>query len=166
MKKWTIIVAILICCCLYALVRLSKPQDQNEQIKLDNAAIETQANTDNADKAPLVEDSDSAVPADQVEAVLKAFEEFQSCIKDEDYKQAWESTSKNFRSNVVGSFEEFKSACDRMDMATVTIQPESACYIEDQVAFHITGPSLEGRNMYFLFVEEDGRWRLNTGHTP
>jgi hypothetical protein len=164
MKKWVIIGAILICCLLFALVMLSKPQNKNEPIQLENAAIETQAETDNTDKAPLVEDSGSAVPADQVEAVLKAFEEFQNCIKEEDYKQAWESTSKNFRNNVVGSFEEFKSACDRMDMATVTIHPETACYIEEQIAFQITGPSLEGVNMYFLFVEEDGQWKLLTGH--
>jgi len=166
MKKWTIIVAILICCLLYALVKFSKPQGQNEISQAADTPIEEQADVGDPNKTPLTESPGSAVPATQVEAVIKAFGEFQSCIKDEDYKQAWESTSENFRSSVVGSFEEFKSACDRMDMATVTIHPESACYIEDQVAFHITGPSLEGRKMYFLFVEEDGQWRLDTGHTP
>jgi hypothetical protein len=163
-KKWIVIGTILICCLLFALVKFRKPQSQKEPVQPEKAAIETQTKIDNADKPPLVENPDSTVPVDQVEAVLKAFEEFQRCIKEGDYKQAWESTSKNFRSNVVGSFDEFKSACDQLDMANVTIQPESACYIKDQVAFQITGPSLEGIKMYFLFVEEDGKWRLNIGH--
>ena len=166
MKKWTIIVAILICCCLYALVKFSKPQGQNETNQAENTPIEGQADAGNTDKAPLAEGPGSAVPPTVVEAVTKAFKEFQSCFKDEDYKQAWESTSEYFRSSVVKSFEEFKEAAVRMEMATVTIHPESACYIDDEVALRITGPSLGGREMYFLFVEEDGQWKFNTGHTP
>lgn len=164
MNKWVIIGGILVCCLLFILVMLSRPQGENEIDRTENIPAEVQANAEEPNNAPLVEDPGSAVPADRVEAVLKAFKEFQSLIKEGDYQQAWESTSKDFQTKVVGNFDEFKSACDRMDMANVTIQPESACYIEEQVAFQITGPSLEGIKMYFLFVEEDGKWRLNIGH--
>lgn len=164
MKKWTIIVAILICCLLYALVKLSKPQGQNETDRAENLPAEVQANTEEPNNAPLVEGSDSAVPADQVEAVLKDWKKFQSCLKDEDYEQAWELTTEHFKTEAVhGGFEGFKEAAVQMGMATLTIHPESACYIEGEVALRITGPSLGGREMYFLFVEEDGQWKLLTG---
>lgn len=166
MNKWTIIVAILICCCLYALVKFSKPQGQNETDQAADTPIEAQADAGDPNKAPLVESPGSAVPPTQVEAVTKAFQEFQSCLKDEDYKQAWELTSEHFRSSVVKSFEEFKEVCVQKEMATVTLHPESACYIDDEVALRITGPSLGGREMYFMFIEEDGQWKLLEGYSP
>ena len=163
MKKWVIIVAILICCVLYALVKFSKPQVQNGTNQAENAPIEAQVDVGDPNKAPLVETPDSAVPPTQVEAVIKDFKEFQSCLKEEDYKQAWELTSEHFRSSVVESFDKFKEACVQMEMATVTLHPESACYILGKVALRITGPSLGGREMYFLLVGEDGQWKLLTG---
>jgi len=164
MKKWTIIAAILICCCLYALVKFSKPQDQNETSPADNTPIESQADAGDANNAPLVESSDSAVPPTVVEAVIKDWKKFQSCLKDEDYKQAWELTSEHFKTEAVhGGFEGFKEAAVQMGMATLTIHPESACYIEGEVALRITGPLLGGRVMYLMFIEEDGQWKLLEG---
>ena len=163
MKKFIVIVAILICCVLYALVKFSKPQGQNATNQAEDTPIEAQADVGDANKAPLAESPGSAVPPTVVEAVIKDWKKFQSCLKDEDYQQAWELASEHFRSGVVKSFEEFKEVCVQMEMATVTIHPESACYIDDEVALRITGPSLGGREMYFLFVEEDGQWKLLTG---
>jgi hypothetical protein len=163
MKKWTIIAAILICCVLYALVKFSKPRGQNETNQSVNIPIEEQADSGDPNKAPLVEDPDAAVPPAVVEAVIKDWKKFQSCLKDEDYEQAWELTSEHFRSSVVGSLEEFKETAVEIGLATVTIHPESGIYIDGDVALRITGPSLGGREMYFLFVEEDGQWKLLTG---
>lgn len=163
MKKWMIIVAILICCVLYALVKFSNPQSQNETNQAADTPIEGQVDVGDPNKAPLAESSGPAVPPTVVEAVIKDWKEFQSCLKDEDCQQAWELTSEHFRSSVVKSFEEFKETAVKMELATVTIHPESACYIDDEVALRITGPSLGGREMYFLFVEEDGHWKLLTG---
>ena len=164
MKKWMIIVAILICCVLYALVKFSKPQSQNETNQAEDTPIEAQVDVGDPNKAPLVESPGSAVPPTVVEAVIKDWKKFQSCLKDENYEKAWELTSEHFKSEAVrGGFEGFKDTCVQMGMATVTIHPESACYIDDEVALRITGPSLGGREMYFLFVEEDGQWKLLTG---
>ncbi|MFC1793366.1 hypothetical protein ACFL3Q_07245 [Planctomycetota bacterium] len=190
MKKWTIIVAILICCCLYALVKFSKPQGQNETNQVENTQIEGQAeagNTNNAplaespgsavsltqvedagnaDKAPLTESSSSAVPPTVVEAVIKDWKKLQSCLKDEDYEQAWGLTSEHFRSRIVKSVEGFKEGSAQMGMATATIHPESATYINGMVALRITGLSVSEDNFYFIFIEEDGQWKLVEGHTP
>jgi hypothetical protein len=173
MKKWTIIVAILICCCLYALVKFSKPQGQNETNQAENAQIEEQeeaGNTNkaplaespgsavsptqvedvgNADKAPLTESSSSAVPPTVVEAVIKDWKKLQSCLKDEDYKQAWELTSEHFRSRIVKSVEGFKEGSAQMGMATATIHPESAYYINDMVGGGIKGVRLPHREYIF-----------------
>ena len=167
MKKWIIIVTVLICCCLYALVKLSKPQDQNETNQTEGTPIEAQADAGDPNKAPLAESPGSAVPPTQVEAVIRDFKEFQSCLKDEDYKQAWELTSEHFKSVAVhGGFEGFKEAAVQMGMATITIHPESAYCFEDMIALRITGPSLGGRKMDFIFVEEEGQWKLFEGHNP
>ena len=164
MKKWTIIVAILLCCVLFALVKFSKPQGQNETNQAENTPIEVQADAGDANNAPLAENPGSAVPTAQVEAVIKDWKKFQSCLKDEDYEQAWELTTEHFKTEAVhGGFEGFKEVVVQMGMATVTIHPESATYIDGEVALRVTGPSLEGRDMYFLFVEEDGQWKLKTG---
>ncbi len=164
MKKWTIIVAILLCCVLFALVKFSKPQGQNVTNQTENTPIEAQADAGDPNKAPLAESPGSAVPPTVVEAVIKDWKKFQSCLKDEDYEQAWELTSEHFKSVAVhGGFEGFKEAVVQMGMATLTIHPESACYIEGEVALRITGPLLGGRVMYFMFIEEDGQWKLLEG---
>ncbi|NQT02516.1 MAG: hypothetical protein HQ580_10860, partial [Planctomycetes bacterium] len=96
MKKWIVIVVILICCGLYALVKFSKPQGQNATNQAEDTPIEAQADAGDPNKAPLVESPGSAVPPTVVEAVIKDWKEFQSCLKDEDYQQAWELTSEHF----------------------------------------------------------------------
>jgi len=169
MKKWIIIVAILICCGLYVLVKFSKPQGQNETNQAENTSIEVQADAGNANEAQLAESPGSAVPPppppqfEAVEDVAKAFTEFQSCLKDGKYEQAWELTSGYFKQRACnGSFEKFKEVCDRMGLATATVHPESNVVMDDGVGLLVTSPSFED-DLYFFFIEEDGQWKLNIG---
>ena len=163
MKKWMIIVAILICCVLYALVKFSKPQSQNETDQTENPPIEVQADVGEPNNAPSAESSSSAVPPTQVEAVTKALTEFQSCLKDGKYEQAWELTSEYFKQRGCnGSFEKFKEVCDGIGLATATVHPESSVVMDDGVGLLVTSPSFED-DLYFFFIEEDGQWKLNIG---
>ncbi len=175
MKKWIAIAVILMCCLVYAIVKLSMSEYQNvndtseekqstKQINAGNTdkatpAEETQSakqiNADNTDKATPEEGSGSAVPAVQVEAVTKVFGEFLSAIKSEDYEQAWKLTSEFFKSKL--SFEEFKKV--EPETVNLTIHPESAINIEGRVGLLVTLPS-EEQGMYFLFNQEDGQWKL------
>jgi hypothetical protein len=165
MKKWIVIVAILICCVLYTLVRFSKPQDRNETNQAENPPIEVQADTGDTNKAPLAESPGSTVPPTQVEAITKALREFQSCLKDGKDEQAWELTSQYFRSRVVGGgFEKFKEKVtgEMSALATATVHPESAIVIDDRVGLLVTSPSFED-DLYLFFIEEDGQWKLDIG---
>ena len=163
MKKWIVIVAILICCVLYALVKFSKPQGQNETDQTENPPIEVQADVGEPNNAPSAESPSSAVPPTQIEAVIKDFTEFQSCLKDGKYEQAWELTSGNFKQRACnGSFEKFKEVCDRIGLATATVHPESGVIMDDGVGLLVTSPSFED-DLYFFFIEEDGQWKLNIG---
>lgn len=162
MKKWMIIVAILICCVLYALVKFSKPQGQNETDQTENPPIEVQADVGEPNNAPSAESPGSAVPPTQVEAVTKALTEFQSRLKDGKYEQAWELTSEYFKQKgCKGSFEKFKEVCDRMGLATATVHPESGVVMDDRVGLLVTDLSME--DLYFFFIEEDGQWKLYIG---
>ena len=168
MKKWIIIVAILICCILYALVKFSKPQGQNATDQAENTQIEGQADAGNTNKAPLAESPSPAVPPpppqfEAIEDVAKAFTEFQSCLKDGKYEQAWNLTSGYFKQRACnGSFEKFKEVCDQIELATATVHPKSAVVIGDRVGLLITGLSLE-EDLYLFFIEEDGQWKLYIG---
>ncbi|MCK4829110.1 hypothetical protein KA005_76005 [bacterium] len=168
MKKWIAIAVILICCLVYAIVKLSMSENQNmsQNQKAYKQAEETQSakqiNADNTDKATPEEGSGSAVPAVQVEAVTKVFGEFQSAIKSEDYEQAWKLMSEFFKDSTSdGSFEKFKKgmADEGAVLVTATIHPESAINIEGRVGLLVTIPS-EEQGMYFLFNQEDGQWKL------
>ena len=176
MKKWIAIAVILMCCLVYAIVKLSMSENQNaynqaeetqsaKQINAGNTdkatpAEETQSakqiNAGNVDKATPKEGSGSAVPAVQVEAVTKVLSEFLSAIKSEDYEQAWKLTSEVFKSK--GSFEEFKKSAP--ELVNATIHPESAIDIAGRVGLLVTFPS-EEQSMYFLFNQEDGQWKLH-----
>ena len=163
MKKWMIIAAILICCVLYALVKFSKSQSQNETDQTENPPIEVQADVGEANNAPSAENPGPAVPAAQVEAVTKALTEFQSCLKDGKYEQAWELTSEYFKQKgCKGSFEKFKEVCDRIGLATATVHPQSGVAMDESVGLLVTSPSFE-EDLYFFFIEEDGQWKLNIG---
>ena len=156
MKKWMIVAAILICCVLYALVKFSKPQGRNETNQVEESRIEVQADAGDANKAPLAESSGSTVPAEQVEAIVKVFGEFQSAMKSEDFENAWKLTSEFFKSRV--SFEEFKKVPPGLEDATV--DPESAINIAGSVGLLVTiPPHKEG--IYLLFNQEDGQWKLH-----
>ncbi len=154
--------AILICCVLYALVKFSKPQGQNETDQTENPPIEVQADVGEPNNAPSAESPGSAVPPTQVEAVTKALTEFQSRLKDGKYEQAWELTSEYFKQKgCKGSFEKFKEVCDRMGLATATVHPESGVVMDDRVGLLVTDLSME--DLYFFFIEEDGQWKLYIG---
>ena len=167
MKKWIVMVAILICCLVYAIVKLSMLENQNisQNKNAYKQAEETQStkqiNAGNTDKAIPDEGSDSAVPSVQVEAITKVFGEFQSAVKSEDYEQAWKLMSEFYKSKV--SFEEFKKemAYEGAVMVTTIIHPESAINIEGHVGLLVTLPSQE-QGIYILFNQEDGQWKLHS----
>ncbi|HUU15890.1 MAG TPA: hypothetical protein VMW72_01975 [Sedimentisphaerales bacterium] len=156
MKKWIAIAVILMCCLVYAIVKLSMSENQNVNDTTEEKQITKQINADNTDKATPEEGSGSAVPAVQVEAVTKVLSEFLSAIKSEDYEQAWKLTSEFFKSKL--SFEEFKKV--EPETVNLTIHPESAINIEGRVGLLVTLPS-EEQGMYFLFNQEDGQWKLD-----
>lgn len=156
MKKWIAIAVILMCCCLYAIVKLSMSENQNVNNTTEETQSAKQINADNTDKATPEEGSGSAVPAVQVEAVTKVFGEFLSVIKSEDYEQAWKLTSEFFKSQ--GSFEEFKKSAP--ELVNATIHPESAINIEGRVGLLITTSE---DDLYLFFIQEDGQWKLNGG---
>jgi len=171
MKKWIAIAVILVCCLVYAIVKLSMSEDQNmsQNQNANRRAQETQSakqiNADNTDKATPEEGPDSAVPAAQVEAVTKVFGEFQSAIKNEDYEQAWMLVSEVVKPKM--SFEEFKKglAGAGNEMAKAIIRPESSISIEGRVGLLLTGPSNEANedsegSMYFFFIKENGQWKF------
>ena len=167
MKKWIAIGVILMCCLVYAIVKFSMSENQNmsQNQKAYKQAEETQSakqiNADDTDKATPEEGFGSAVPAEQVEAVTKAFSDFQNAINSEDYEQAWKLTSEFIKSQ--GSFEDFKKGvAGEMELANAIIHPESAINIEGRVGLLVTIPS-EEQGMYFLFIQEDGQWKLYGG---
>jgi len=161
MKKWIAIAVILMCCLVYAIVKLSISEDQNAYKQTEETQSAKQINAGKTDKAIPEEDSGSAVPATaaQVEAVTKAFSEFISAIKSEDYEQAWMLTSKFVKSET--SFEEFKKgvAGARNELLNANIHPESSINIEGRVGLLVTNP--EDEQYYFFFIQEDGQWKFS-----
>jgi hypothetical protein len=178
MKKFIVVAIILICGCLYGIIRLSMSESQNangaaetnQSTKSINAgdtdeatpSEETQSakpiNADNTDKAKPEEGSDSAVPAVQVEAITKVFGEFQSAIKSEDYEQAWKLMSEVTKSEL--NFENFKKGVNTL--ANAVIHPESAIHIEDCVRLRITTWHEEQEmDLSMFFIQEDGQWKAS-----
>ncbi|MFC1794717.1 hypothetical protein ACFL3Q_14155 [Planctomycetota bacterium] len=176
-KKWIAVVVILICCLVYAIVKLSVSENQYEYKQPEETQSAQQINADDTDKATPEEGSGSAAPPvqvedvnkpeegsgsvvspAQVEAVTKAFSEFLSAIKSEDYEQAWKLVSESSKSKV--SFEEFKEPLSELGAVLVetTIRPESATNIDGRVRLPITIPS--GEDGHLTFVQEDGQWKL------
>ncbi len=176
MKKWVGVAAILICCGIYAMVRLSISQydDANPQEKQTPGAKQTDAgDTDGAtpgedsgspdtavqtDQATPGEDSGTPATAEQVEAITKAFSEFQAAVESQDYEQAWTLMSESFKSQ--GSFEQFKEGLPdaRDEILKATIRPESATNVGGRVRLLLADPS--GREEPVSFVQEDGQWKF------
>lgn len=166
MKKWIAIFAVLICCLVYAIAKLSVSeyqtisQDPNTTTQARQTPSARQTDAGSTDKATPEENSGSPVPADQVEALTKVFGEFLGALKSEDYEQAWKLTSESFKSK--GSFEKFKEMMASDEAALIMesiIRPESATKIDGRVRVRTTYPS-EEQGMYFFFVQEDGQWKL------
>ena len=167
MKRFIVIAVILMCCLVYAIVKFSMSENQNmsqnqnvsKQEKEQQSA--KQINADNTDKATPEEDSGSAVPATaaQVEAVTKAYSEFISAIKSEDYERAWMLMSKVVKSEM--SFEEFKKGMSgaRNELVNAIMHPESAINIKGRVGLLIGNP--EDEQYYFFFIQEDGQWKFS-----
>jgi hypothetical protein len=155
-KKWIIIVAILICCLLYVIVKLSMSEDQNAYKQTEETQSAKQINAENTEKAKPEEGSVSPVPADQVEAIVKVFGEFQSAMKSEDFENAWKLTSEFFKSKL--SFEQFKKVPPGLENAI--IDPESAINIAGSVGLLVTIPPHE-EGIYLLFNQENGQWKLH-----
>jgi hypothetical protein len=160
MKKFIVIAVILMCCLVYAIVKLSMSEDQNAYKQAEETPNTKQINADNTDKAIPEEDSGSAVPATaaQVEAVTKVCNEFLSALKSEDYEQAWKLVSESSKSKV--SFEKFKEVSPKLwaVLAESTIRPESATNIDGRVGVPITDPS--GGDGHLTFIQEDEQWKL------
>ncbi len=165
MKKWIAIMIILLGCGLYALVKCITPQDRNASGRAQETQSAKPIDMNNTDTATSEKGSASAVPAIQSEAVAKALSEFQSCLKDQKYEQAWELTTDFFKQRVSGgSFEKFKEnmAGQGAGLATATVHPDSATVIEGRVGLLVTSPSLE-YDLYLCFVEDNGKWKLDIG---
>jgi len=185
-KKWIAVVVILICCLVYAIAKFSMSDLQNDpeiqnvhkqpeetqsagQINTDNidktksAESTQQMNTDDTDEAAPEEDTGSTVPADQIEAVTKAYGELRNAIVNEDYEQAWMLLSEVVKSK--NSFEEFKESVvgAGSEMAGAIVRPESTISIEGRVGLLLTAPSNEDSKsgIYFFFIEENGRWKFS-----
>ena len=159
MKKWIAIAVILMCCLVYAIVKLSMSEDQNAYKQTEETQSAKQINADKIDKATTEEDSVSPATAAQVEAVTKAFSEFISAIKSEDYEQAWMLMSKVVKPEM--SFEEFKKGVSgaRNELVNANIHPESSINIEGRVGLLVTNP--EDEQYYFFFIQEDGQWKFS-----
>ena len=165
MKKWIVIVVVLICCVLYAMIKFSTSQNENVPDQAQETQIAKQIDADKTDTATSEKGPASAVPAAQVEAVTKALTEFQNCLKDKKYEQAWDLTTAYFKQRVSdGSFEKFKEnmAGEGAGIATATVHPESAAIIEGRVGVLVTSPSFE-YDLYLCFIEDNGKWKLDIG---
>ena len=177
MKKWVGLAAILIGCGVYAMVTLSisRYQDANPQVEGTPSAKQTeaddanpqveetpraeQAKADNTKAAtPKEEPGSPATPA-QVEAVVKAFGDFQSALGRKDYEQAWKLLSESFQKKM--SLETFKKVMADAGavFAKASLRGESATDLGGRVRLPITSPSKGDAHVFFL--QENGQWKLD-----
>jgi len=162
MKKWMIIVAILICCGLYVALKFSLPRGQNPNNKVEEAQIEGSAEVNNTDNSHLADSSASSVSKAEAEAATAVFEEFAGSLKNGRYEQAWKLTSKAFQTRTFASFEQFKAAMsdEGAIMATYSVHPGSAT--RDGEFLRLLVRSKESPvDLYAYFTKEDGQWKLN-----
>ena len=166
MKKFIVISVILMCCLVYAIVKLSISENQNmlENQYVYNQAEETQSakqiDAGSTDETVREEDSGTPATAAQVEAATKVFSEFQSALKSKYYEQAWKLTSESLKSQ--GSFAKFKEVMASdvgAALVKATIRPESATNIGGRVGLLVAHPSL-GEERFF-FIHEDGQWKVD-----
>lgn len=172
MKMWMIIGGVLILCVLFALIR-RPPRGQETITPSDETQQGRSAQAGNPGKLDPVEYASSAVSPAQAEAVLKTFSDFQDHLKNERYEQALELTTQYFKDAELGnsSLEEFKEDVVKKGLAAVTAFPEPIRVMDHkgqtgQLALRVTSPSFGDNILYYLFVEEDGMWKFNTGHAP
>ena len=160
MKRWIVIVAVLVCCGVYAMVKLSTSQHQEANIQEEETPSANQVDADNTGKATPEEDSGTRATAVQIEAATKVFSEFQSALKSEDHERAWMCMSESVRSKA--SLEEFKKMIGGDEGAMIMesiIRPESSTYVGGRMGLRVAHPSL-GEERFF-FIQEDGQWKLD-----
>jgi hypothetical protein len=165
MKKWIIIAIIVICCGLYAMVKFNMSQKHNTNNQVEEPQNTKQINAGNVDNATPAEDSESAVPAAQVEAITKVYNEFKDALMNKDYEKAWKYTSQYFRERESnGMLMNFKEKMDAggATFAKAIIHPETAFKMDDLIGFLYTGPSFPS-DLYLFFTQEDGQWKLYIG---
>ncbi len=173
MKMWAILGGVLILCVLFAVVR-RLPRGQEAISPGEETQQDESAQAGNPGKSDPVENPGSPVSPAPAEAVLKVFNDFQDCLKNERYEQAWELTTQYFKDKAVrggGGVEKFKEIVVSQGLAAVTAHPEPVSYMDHkgqtgQLALRVTSPSFGDRKMYYLFIEEDGKWKFNTGYSP
>ena len=177
MKKFIVVAVILICCLVYAIIKLSMSENQYAFNQAEETQSAKQTDAGSTDKATPEEDLDSpgtdvqtdeaaheegsGTPATdaQIEAVTKVFNEFLGAVKSKDYGQAWKLMSESSKSQ--GDLVEFKEAITRegaLIMESI-IRPESATQIDGRVRVRVMHPSLGEENL--SFVQEDGQWKLD-----
>jgi hypothetical protein len=142
---------------------MSQKHDANDQPEDPQSAKQIDAG--NVDDATPAEDSESAVPAAQVEAIVRVYDEFRNALKDKEYEKAWECTSEYFRQRESdGILMNFKEKMDAQGaiFAKAIIHPETAFKMDDLVGFLYTGPSFPS-DLYLFFIQEDGQWKLYIG---
>jgi hypothetical protein len=110
-----------------------------------------------------------AVVSARIKAAAKVLREFLICVKDKDFEHAWNLTSEYFKDTVLKGkgFENFKVGAEKMAevYGTATVHPELSTESPDgNPAIRIMGPAIN-REMYFILVEEDGQWKILTGHS-
>jgi Ca2+/Na+ antiporter len=162
MKKWIIMVAILICCGLYVALKFSLSRGQNANNQVEEAQIEGPDEVNNTDNSHLADSSTSSVSKSEAEAASVVFEEFAGSLKNGRYEQAWKLTSKAFQTRTFAGFEQFKAAMsdEGAIIATYSVHPGSVTR-EGEFLRLLVRSKESPVDLYGYFTKEDGQWKLN-----
>ena len=167
MKKWIGIFLVVIGGLVYAIFRLSVSEYQAiSETSSTKAEAPSAKPADANDGEPVepAEEQGSPATAAQVEAVTKAWGEFQSAVKSKDCERAWELMSGPLQQKTcggsLGKFRKGVAGGDGAVLTAVVIHLESATNVADCVRVLATVPS-EKQDMYLFFAQDDGQWKWN-----
>jgi len=96
-------------------------------------------------------------------AVTKSFTKFQSCIKKQEYEQAWGLLSKSLRSQYKNDFAKWKEEFSSDEAAKTTflsLHPES---VAQSGEFFTLNARYENQAWKIYFIKEDGQWKIYEG---
>ena len=101
---------------------------------------------------------------DDAKSVEKAFGEYQAALKSKEYKDIWNSYSQSFRNdnNYDNFIKEYnKEKCDVYSGLKIeeTIASDSTVILKAKVGG--IWRSFAKKKMYFVFVAEEGTWKIN-----